>query len=72
MVTSVHAHKASHRVFQEHPEALAPVFDALRVPLTPTAAIEALYDMSELLTVGLDGTAAAATWGRPRGTAHEM
>ncbi|MGC2997724.1 hypothetical protein ACPF8X_04765 [Streptomyces sp. G35A] len=30
MVTATH--EASHRLFQEHPEALAPVFEALGLP----------------------------------------
>ncbi|MEU2981386.1 hypothetical protein ABZ678_31745 [Streptomyces hirsutus] len=33
MVTSTH--EVSHRLFQEHPEALAPVFEALRLPPPP-------------------------------------
>ncbi|MFF4398280.1 hypothetical protein [Streptomyces sp. NPDC001480] len=40
MVTSTH--EASHRIFQEHPEALAPVFEALGLPPPAKAIIEAM------------------------------
>ncbi|MPY63114.1 RpnC/YadD family protein [Streptomyces spongiae] len=40
MVTSTH--EASHRIFQEHPEALAPVFEALGLPPPTKAIVEAL------------------------------
>ena len=40
MVTSTH--EASHRIFQDHPEALAPVFEALGLPPPAKADIEVL------------------------------
>lgn len=40
MVTSTH--EASHRIFQEHPEVLAPVFEALGLPPPTKAIVEAL------------------------------
>jgi hypothetical protein len=40
MVTSTH--ETSHRIFQEHPEVLTPVFEALGVPPPAKAIIEAL------------------------------
>lgn len=47
MVTSTH--EASHRIFQDHPEVLAPIFGALGLPLPAKAAIEPLTpDATEL------------------------
>ncbi|MFF3635641.1 hypothetical protein [Streptomyces sp. NPDC002250] len=40
MVTSTH--EASHRIFQEHPEVLAPVFEALGLPPPAKSIVEAL------------------------------
>ncbi|MGW2642948.1 hypothetical protein [Streptomyces sp. NPDC001348] len=40
MVTSTH--EASHRIFQEHPEVLAPVFEALGLPPPAKSIIEAM------------------------------
>ncbi|MEU1177145.1 hypothetical protein ABZ464_05775 [Streptomyces sp. NPDC005820] len=40
MVTSTH--ETSHRIFQDHPEVLAPVFEALGLPPPVKAAIEAI------------------------------
>ncbi|WP_437057163.1 hypothetical protein [Streptomyces sp. enrichment culture] len=38
MVTSTH--EASHRIFQDHPEVLAPIFEALGLPPPAKAVIE--------------------------------
>lgn len=47
MVTSTH--ETSHRIFQDHPEVLAPIFDALGMPLPAKADIELLTpDATEL------------------------
>ncbi|MEU0741049.1 hypothetical protein [Streptomyces sp. NPDC006134] len=50
MVTSTH--EASHRIFQDHPEVLAPIFEVLGLPLPAKAAIEPVTpDATELKPV---------------------
>jgi hypothetical protein len=47
MVTSTH--ETSHRIFQDHPEVLTPVFEALGLPPPAKATIEVLSpDATEL------------------------
>ncbi|MER6073245.1 hypothetical protein ABT187_31250 [Streptomyces sp. NPDC001817] len=47
MVTSTH--EASHRIFQERPEILTPVFDLLGVPMSAKASVAVLSaDVTEI------------------------
>ncbi|EKX61359.1 hypothetical protein Sipo8835_36740 [Streptomyces ipomoeae] len=50
MVTPVHeaSHPASYRILPEHPDALAPVFEALQIPPIPKTAIHALHDTTRI------------------------
>jgi hypothetical protein len=52
MVTS--PHEASHRIFQEQPDLLAPVFRILDVPLPEKATVEVLTPELEALAHALD------------------
>ncbi|MFF9604434.1 hypothetical protein ACF1GY_19455 [Streptomyces sp. NPDC014684] len=64
MVTSTH--EASHRIFQDRPELLAPVFDLLGVPMSAKASVSVLS--ADVLNRRLDRTPTwrASTTSSPR------
>jgi hypothetical protein len=67
MVTSTH--EASHRIFQERPDILAPVFRILGVPLAEKAAVEVLTpDATEIrpLERRVDSVLRESASGTPR------